>query len=60
MSNVAEQLDQCAQEQVQLIGHIQPHGLLFALSEPDLTVRQVSSNVDSVLVSPPRRSSANR
>ena len=41
--------DRCAQEQVQLIGCIQPHGLLFALSEPDLVVRQVSANVSSFL-----------
>ncbi len=37
--------DRCAQEQVQIIGRIQSHGLLFALSEPDLIVRQVSANV---------------
>jgi light-regulated signal transduction histidine kinase (bacteriophytochrome)/HPt (histidine-containing phosphotransfer) domain-containing protein len=28
-----------------MIGHIQPHGLLFALSDPDLLVRQVSANI---------------
>jgi len=42
-------LDRCAQEQVQIIGQIQPHGLLFALSEPDLIVRQVSANVFTLL-----------
>ena len=41
--------DRCAQEQVQIIGRIQPHGLLFALSEPDLIVRQVSANTEAVL-----------
>jgi light-regulated signal transduction histidine kinase (bacteriophytochrome)/CheY-like chemotaxis protein len=41
--------ERCAQEQVQLIGRIQSHGLLFALSEPDLIVRQVSANVWAVL-----------
>jgi light-regulated signal transduction histidine kinase (bacteriophytochrome)/DNA-binding response OmpR family regulator len=41
--------DRCAQEQVQLIGHIQPHGLLFTLSEPDLLVRQVSANIVTFL-----------
>jgi light-regulated signal transduction histidine kinase (bacteriophytochrome)/CheY-like chemotaxis protein len=41
--------DRCAQEQVQIIGRIQSHGLLFALSEPDLIVRQVSANVSTVL-----------
>jgi len=42
-------LDRCAQEQVQIIGHIQPHGLLFSLSEPDLIVRQVSDNLSTLL-----------
>jgi PAS domain S-box-containing protein len=42
-------LDRCAEEQVQVIGKIQPHGLLFALSEPDLIVRQVSTNVSTLL-----------
>jgi light-regulated signal transduction histidine kinase (bacteriophytochrome) len=41
--------DRCAQEQVQIIGRIQSHGLLFALSEPDLIVRQVSANVSTEL-----------
>ena len=41
--------DRCAQEQVQIIGQIQPHGLLFALSEPDLIVRQVSANISTIL-----------
>ena len=30
-------------------GHVQPHGLLFALSEPDLLVRQVSTNITTFL-----------
>ena len=42
--------DRCAQEQVQIIGQIQPHGLLFALSEPDLIVRQVSANISTIRV----------
>jgi diguanylate cyclase (GGDEF)-like protein len=42
-------LELCAKEPVQTIGHIQPHGLLFALSEPDLVVRQVSANVSDLL-----------
>ena len=42
-------LDRCAKEQVHIIGHIQPHGLLFALSEPDLLVRQVSANIATLL-----------
>jgi len=46
-------LDRCAEEPVHIIGQIQPHGLLFALSEPDLVVRQVSANVATVLGTPP-------
>jgi diguanylate cyclase (GGDEF)-like protein len=46
-------LDRCAQEPVHIIGHIQPHGLLFALSEPDLVVQQVSTNVSALLEMPP-------
>jgi two-component system, chemotaxis family, sensor kinase Cph1 len=42
-------LDRCAKEQVQIIGTIQPHGQLFALSEPDLLVRQVSTNIATCL-----------
>jgi len=38
-------LERCAQEPIHVIGSIQPHGVLFALSEPDLVVRQVSTNV---------------
>lgn len=41
-------LDRCAQEPVHLIGSIQPYGVLFALSEPDLVVRQVSANVGEI------------
>jgi diguanylate cyclase (GGDEF)-like protein len=39
----------CALEPIQIIGHIQTHGLLFALSEPDLIIRQVSTNVSTLL-----------
>ena len=45
--------ERCAQEQVQIIGSIQSHGMLFALSEPDLMVRQVSANVSTLLGMPP-------
>ena len=48
-------LDRCAQEPVHTIGQIQPHGLLFALSEPDLIVRQVSANVATLLDIPPQK-----
>jgi diguanylate cyclase (GGDEF)-like protein len=48
-SNSLPDLAKCALEPIQIIGHIQPHGLLFALSEPDLIVRQVSANVTPLL-----------
>jgi len=44
-----QDLDRCAEEQIQIIGQIQPHGLIFALSEPDLVVRQVSVNISEFL-----------
>ena len=46
-------LDQCTREPVHTIGQIQPHGVLFAISEPDLIVRQVSTNVLDLLGMPP-------
>jgi PAS domain S-box-containing protein len=49
----ASGLDRCAQEPIHIIGHIQPHGVLFALSEPDLIVRQVSANVSALLGTSP-------
>jgi len=48
-SNPLPGLLQCAMEPIQIIGHIQPHGLLVALSEPDLIVRHVSTNIFSLL-----------
>ncbi len=45
-------LDRCAELPVRTIGHIQPHGLLFAVSEPELTVRHVSANVAALLGKP--------
>jgi two-component system, chemotaxis family, sensor kinase Cph1 len=47
--NPIPDLTGCALEPIQIIGHIQPHGLLFALSEPDLIIRQVSANVSTLL-----------
>lgn len=41
--------ERCAQEPIHIIGHIQPHGLLFSLSEPDLVVRQAGTNATEVL-----------
>jgi light-regulated signal transduction histidine kinase (bacteriophytochrome)/HPt (histidine-containing phosphotransfer) domain-containing protein len=41
--------DPCSWDPVHTIGQIQPHGVLFAISEPDLIVRQVSMNVADLL-----------
>ncbi len=46
---VLSDIDRCALEPVHTIGQIQPHGVLFAISEPDLIVRQVSTNVLDLL-----------
>jgi light-regulated signal transduction histidine kinase (bacteriophytochrome) len=43
---VGADLSTCASEPIHIPGSIQPHGVLFALAEPDLTVTQVSANVD--------------
>jgi light-regulated signal transduction histidine kinase (bacteriophytochrome) len=42
-------LDTCEREPIHVPGAVQPHGVLLALSEPDLVVRQVSSNSASVV-----------
>jgi PAS domain S-box-containing protein len=51
--DLASDLDRCAQEPIHILGRIQPHGMLFALSEPDLIVRQVSANVSALLGTSP-------
>ncbi|MCC2313736.1 SpoIIE family protein phosphatase [Cellulomonas xiejunii] len=38
-------LDTCADEPIRVPGSVQPHGVLIAVSEPDLVVRHVSANV---------------
>ncbi|GAB7532826.1 ATP-binding protein [Pseudomonas sp. 3A(2025)] len=42
-------LDNCASEPIQYPGAIQPHGVLLTLSEPGLTLLQVSANIDTLL-----------
>jgi light-regulated signal transduction histidine kinase (bacteriophytochrome) len=42
-------LSNCERELIHLAGSIQPHGILFALSEGSLHINQVSKNVASVL-----------
>ncbi len=36
------------EEQIQILGQIQPHGVLFVLNEPELKILQVSKNTQSV------------
>jgi two-component system, chemotaxis family, sensor kinase Cph1 len=39
-------LTNCDREPIHIPGRIQPHGILLVLSEPDLTIVQISSNCD--------------
>ncbi len=45
-SNVAKPFgyENCDREQIHLLGHIQPHGILVAINEIDLTIAQISDN----------------
>lgn len=52
-SEAVVNLTNCADEPIHLPGSIQPHGLLFVLDEPGLTVRHVSANVGDLLGLPP-------
>ena len=36
--------ENCDREQIHLLGHIQPHGILVAINELDLTIAQISDN----------------
>jgi chemotaxis family two-component system sensor kinase Cph1 len=42
-------LTNCERELIHLAGSVQPHGLLLALSEPDLRILQASANVRTLL-----------
>ncbi|AYG44504.1 GAF domain-containing protein [Pseudomonas sp. Leaf58] len=42
---LAQALERCAQEPIQLPGSIQPHGFLLVLDETDLCVLQASENI---------------
>lgn len=42
-------LTQCDKEPIHIPGSIQPHGVLLVLSEPELTVLQVSANTGDLL-----------
>jgi len=41
------ELSKCADEKIHIPGNIQPHGVLLALTEPDLTIVQASESVSS-------------
>ncbi len=42
-------LEACAREPIHVPGAVQPHGVLLAVSEPDLVVRVASANAESLL-----------
>ena len=42
-------LESCANEPIRVPGAVQPHGVLLAVSEPDLVVRVASANAESLL-----------
>lgn len=48
-------LTNCADEPIQFPGAIQPHGLLFTVTEPDWAVQQVSANIETLLGRAPER-----
>ncbi len=43
------QLNDCANEPIQIPGSIQPHGLLIALRATDFTILQISKNVSEII-----------
>jgi len=45
-SSTLRDLEVCSEESVYAPGHIQPHGILLILQEPDLTILQISENVE--------------
>lgn len=51
---LAEALERCAQEPIQVPGSIQPHGFLLVLDEHDLRILQASDNLERWLGVPAR------
>ncbi|MFK3818600.1 ATP-binding protein [Pseudomonas sp. NPDC089407] len=49
---LAQAVERCAQEPIQVPGSIQPHGFMLVLDESDLCVRQASENVQQWLGMP--------
>jgi two-component system, chemotaxis family, sensor kinase Cph1 len=45
----AKELEQLKQPIISLLTQVQPHGLIFVLQEPDLTILQVSRNTSKLL-----------
>ncbi|HIK33644.1 MAG TPA: GAF domain-containing protein [Oscillatoriales cyanobacterium M4454_W2019_049] len=43
-----DELSNCEREPIHIPGYIQPHGILFVLQEPNLTILQVSENIVDV------------
>ena len=48
-TDLAVQLDECAREPIHIPASIQPHGMLFAVTQPDLLLAAVSENVATAL-----------
>jgi light-regulated signal transduction histidine kinase (bacteriophytochrome)/ActR/RegA family two-component response regulator len=48
-------LSECEREPINLLGQIQPYGILFVLDEANLKIRQVSANIRAVLELDPSR-----
>lgn len=46
-------LTHCDREPIHLLGGVQPHGVLLAFREPDLSVQVVSANAEALLGVPP-------
>ena len=53
-NSLADAMERCAQEPIQVPGSIQPHGFLLVLDATDLCVLQASENVEHWLGLPAR------
>jgi two-component system, chemotaxis family, sensor kinase Cph1 len=52
---LATPLDACAREPIHIPGSIQPHGMLFAVTQSDLLLAAVSENIAAALRSTPQQ-----
>lgn len=48
-TSISAHISRCADEPIHIPGSIQPHGYLLVLQEPELIIRQLSSNCESLL-----------